>query len=194
MKIHLKILARIFLFASLCPVTAVASSLELDHFTEVYAAGSKEKQADLVYVMSDGAIAKKGTPGASPAIMLSLTNEPEHLVMQDILMRPPSKILDVSVDVWASPDLKHGKGDGTWSEAGPGTYYIQGTTVHPDVDFWVLRGVGHGYCLTNLERGKWNHVSAHFTSPYDLNSDYFEFHVPIGAGFVLLRNFETDSD
>jgi hypothetical protein len=96
--------------------------------------------------------------------------------------------LDVSVEVWASPDLQHEKGDANWSDAG--TYYCQ-MPFHPNVNFWFLRCPGFGYYLTNLDRGKWTKIHAHFRSPRAGSFDHFEFHVPIGTGFILLRNFSV---
>jgi hypothetical protein len=183
-----KFLLAIACSALLCFGEVMADGLDITKFKEVYSNGSKEKDANLVYVTNDGAIVIKGSPGSNPAIKLDLTNEPEHLVMQDVPTKKETKDLDVSVEVWASSDLQHGKGDGMWSDAGPGIYYIQASVGHPNVDFWFLRGIGHGYCLANLEKGKWNRVAAQFSSPYGFNSDHFEFHVPIGSGFILLRN------
>ena len=181
----------LLLFATLGSSSrALADDFNIEKFMEVYSNGSKEKNAQIVYAMPDASITEKGSPGAIPAIRLNLSEESEHLVMQD-LPTTGSKNLDVSVEVWASSDLLHGKGDGPWSDAGPGTYYIQAAIVHPNVDFWFLRGVGHGYFLTNLSRGKWNKVVAHFTSPYAFNPEHFEFHVPAGTGFMLLRNFRA---
>lgn len=184
-KLSIAVLA----YAVLCSNTAVADGFNFANFKEIYANGGKEKDAEIVYVLPDASIAKKGDPGASPAIRLALSSEPEHLIMQDISFAQSTKDLDVSVEVWASKHLQHGKGDGEWSNAEPGLYYIQAAVVHPNVDFWFLRGVGHGYFLTNLDLGKWKKVTAHFTSPYAANLDHFEFHVPVGTGFILLRNF-----
>ena len=171
--------------------TSFAGTLNLTAFQEVYAMGSKTKAPDIIYVTSNGSLGKKGDPDVQTAIRLALTNESEHLVMQDVPTAAETKDLKVSVEAWMSSDFRHTGGDGQWKDAEPGIYYIQGMIVHPNVDFWFLRTPGFGYKLTNLQQKHWITVEANFTSPRASKTHHLEFHVPAGTGFLYLKNFSV---
>src|ERR1700677_789384 len=148
-------------------------------------------QGDVVFLKPDNTEGEESDPGAVQVLKIALGKGSPHTVTQDIDTNDNPDTINVSVDIYATPDFARSTfpsdyTDGLkWKE---GVIFFGWDGVVPPVDCWVTSMPDYVYRTVGLTPGAWKNLKFKFSSYTEITSRTIGFSVPPGTGIVYIRN------